>query len=292
MATESNKTPLIAIIGQTASGKSTLAVFLAQKFNGEIIAADSWTVYKDFNIGTAKPSQQDLANVPHHLIGIVNPKDGFNAAQYKRMAVAAIEDISGRGKLPILVGGTGLYVDSVLYDYSFLPNKSNEQRQELNNLGLDELIDKIRFRKIDTNGIDLRNKRRLIRLIETNGMRPTHGDLRPNSLIIGLRLTPEQLRDRITERIDQMLADGLESEVKELSSLYGWDTEPMKGIGYREFYEYFNGSQSLSETRVKIIRSTLELAKRQNTWFKRNKSIQWVDKQIEAVEIVTTLLNN
>lgn len=292
MATGSDNTPLVVIVGETASGKSELAVQLAEAFDGEVIAADSWTVYKDFTIGTAKPDAATRSRVPHYLLDIADPQIGFSAAEYKRHALAAIAGIASRRKLPILVGGTGLYVDSVLFDFSFLPPASPELREKLNGLSREELLVMIEQSGYDLYGIDVRNKRRLIRLIESNGLRPNRDDrLRPNSLVIGMRVEREELRARIAKRVDAMLSAGLEEEVGKLAQLYGWNVEPMKGIGYREFYEYFNGSQTIDETKERIISSSLNLAKRQRTWFKRNKSIHWISKQDEAVELITTFLN-
>jgi tRNA dimethylallyltransferase len=292
MATGPDITPLVVVVGETGSGKSELAVRLAETFDGEVIAADSWTVYKDFTIGTAKPDAHTRSRVPHYLLDIADPLVGFSAAEYKRQALAVIAAIASRHKLPILVGGTGLYVDSVLFDYSFLPPASPEVRENLNGLSIDELLSIIEQAGYDLSGIDIRNKRRLIRLIESNGLRPDRSDtVRPNTLVIGMRVDREELRTRIAKRVDVMLAEGLEDEVAQLARTYGWDVEPMKGIGYREFYEYFNGSQTIDETRERIISSSLNLAKRQRTWFKRNKSIHWISKQDEAVELITTFLN-
>jgi tRNA dimethylallyltransferase len=291
MAAGSDNAPLIVIAGETASGKSRLAMLLAEKFNGEIIAADSWTVYKEFDVGTAKPTAEERAKVPHYLLDIADPRLGFSAAEFKRRALAAIKDITSRGKLPVLVGGTGLYIDSVIFDYSFLPAAEPGIRDSLSRMSIEELRNKIDEEAIDTNGIDLRNKRRLIRLLETNGARPSRGKMRPNTLIIGLEIPREQLRERIEKRVDVMLAAGLENEVAQLVQKYGWDVEPMKGIGYREFRDYFNGSQSLEQTRDKIIGASMNLAKRQRTWFKRNNGIHRISKQAGAVELVTTFLN-
>lgn len=283
--------PLITIVGETASGKSTAAFELAQRVSGEIICADSWTVYRDFNIGTAKPSESERASVKHHLLDIANPRDGFSAALYKGLANAAIEDVTARGKVPIFVGGTGLYVDSVLYDFGFLPSASEAVRNELNSLSINQLLTRIEALQLDTSGIDTRNKRRLIRLIETNGARPQRSPLRANTLVLGMRLPSKQLRERIIQRVDHMLEADLEHEVANLSARYGWDVEPMKGIGYAEWRDYFEGSQSLVLTRERIISDTLGLAKRQRTWFKRNQSIQWCDNPSQIVDLATTFLN-
>lgn len=284
--------PLIVIVGETASGKSALAMELAERFNGELICADSWTVYKGFDIGTAKPSAEDRARVPHHLLDVADPRDGFSAVLFQKLATQSIVDITSRGKLPILVGGTGLYVDSILYDYSFLPPSEPELRAELNAMTLEQVLDRADELELDTTGIDLRNKRRVIRLIENNGVRPGKHELRGNTLVLGMKVEREHLLERITQRVDAMLAAGLENEVRELAERYGWDAEPMKGIGYREWQQYFAGTQDLAETRERIIKASMDLAKRQRTWFKRNNGIQWVSDRGYAVDLVTTFLNN
>jgi tRNA dimethylallyltransferase len=284
--------PLVVLVGETASGKSDLAMEIAGRFNGEIIAADAWTVRKGVDIGTAKPSPADRSRVPHHLLSIVEPCGDFTAAVFKRLANEAISDISFRGKLPIMAGGTGLYIDGVVYDYGFLPQGDREARKKLNNLTIEQLRTVIRGRGLDDSGVDVRNKRRLIRLLETEGAPHTRGDLRTNTLLLGVRVDREALRERIETRVDRMLQQGLEQEVHQLAHTYGWECEALKGIGYREWREYFEGSQDLGKTRARIINATLGLAKRQRTWFKRNKSIRWVTSTDEAVKLTTDFLNN
>ncbi len=285
----------MVIVGETASGKSALALQLAQQFNGEIICADSWTVRKEVNIGTAKPSAAEQARVRHHLLDVIAPCGDFTAAVFKRLTNQAIKDIIERGKLPIMAGGTGLYIDGVLYDFDFLPAGDRSARQSLNELSLDQLLLKIETMGIDPNGIDTRNKRRLIRLIETGGAHPNRQDLRPNTLIIGVKPGREELKQKIIDRTDTMLAAGLETEVRHLSEKYSWDCEALKGVGYAQWQDYFNGSETFSETRQKIIKATLDLAKRQRTWFKRNKSIQWFSTPVNlanVVDSVTTFLDS
>ena len=286
---------LLILVGETASGKTELAIRLAQQFNGEIICADSWTVRRGADIGTAKPTRAEQAAVPHHLLDVVGPDEDFTAAVFKRLALAAIDDIAGRGKLPIMAGGTGLYVDSVLYDFGFLAAGDRAERAELNDLSVPELLQKIRSLKLATDTVDVRNKRRLIRLIETGGAEPTRQPLRVNTLMIGLKPERDDLRQRIERRVDVMLAAGLEAEVRSLAERFGWDCEALKGIGYAQWRGYFEQRQSLAETRQKIIKDNLELAKRQRTWFKRNKSIRWFSTPVnwpDLVDSVTTFLNH
>lgn len=240
------------------------------------------------------PLSQRLLNrlkYPHHLLDVADASQGFSAAVFKRLASKAIDEVSARGKLPILVGGTGLYIDSVLYDYQFLPAPPVKLRQELNVLSLDELLQKAEDLGIGTDMIDIRNKRRVMRLIENNGVQPVKHGLRPHTLVMGLRIAPEKLKANIEFRVQAMLDTGLEDEVRQLAKRYGWDTEPMKGIGYREFKSYMEGTQTLAESQQQILQNTLALAKKQRTWFRRNKSIHWFDKQAKAVAYATTFLN-
>lgn len=291
---QSTLAPLVVIVGETASGKSALALALAKKFNGEIICADSWTVYKGFDIGTAKPTQAERASIRHHLLDVADPTLGFSAPQFQRLALVAIADIASRGRLPIMVGGTGLYIDSVIYDYSFLPASDASERARLNSLTLAELLAIASERRLPLATIDARNKRRVIRLIENNGAMPTKKDLRANTLLLGIKLPPEELQDRIINRIDAMVETGFVGEIQRLGEKYGWDIEPMRAPGYRAFTDYVNQKISLDAAKERFMRNDLQLAKKQRTWFKRNKSIQWLDNRdrlAQAVALMTTFLH-
>lgn len=286
MNTRHTERQLVAIVGETASGKTSAAIALAKACGGEIISADSWAVYRGFDIGTAKPTATELDGTPIHLIDVADPREGYSAAEFKRQATAIIKDIQARGKLPIIAGGTGLYVDSVLYDFSFMPAGDATQREQFNNMNIQQLLDRVEAQAIDTTGIDTRNKRRLIRLLETSGQRPEHTPLLPGTIYVGIRVPRDQLYQRIIQRVDVMLDQGLEGEVRRLSEQFGWDVEPMKGIGYREWRLFFEGEQDLEQTRDRIISATNNLAKRQRTWFKRNQDITWFDQPSELVESV------
>jgi tRNA dimethylallyltransferase len=286
--------PLVVIVGETAAGKSALALQIAQRFSGEIICADSWTVRREINIGSAKPTAKEQALVPHHLLDIVGPDEDFTAAIFKGLALQKIEEITARGNLPIMVGGTGLYIDSVLFDYGFLPEGDRSKRESLNAMRNEELLNLIADRGIELGEVDIRNKRRLIRLLETNGRQPSKQPMRENTLIIGLKTERDNLKERITRRTDVMLAVGLEQEVRGLAERYGWDCEGLKGVGYAQWKDYFLGAQSLADTRQKIIKATLDLAKRQRTWFRRNKSIHWIATPVKwstVVDLITTHLH-
>jgi tRNA dimethylallyltransferase len=178
----------------------------------------------------------------------------------------------------------------VLYGYSFLPN--GDERECLDKLTLGDLLTLAKQKKINLDGIDSRNKRRVIRAIEAKGQKPTKKGLRQGTMVVGLKLDSDELRKKIEQRTDKMLESGLEDEVKVLAEKYGWDIEPMKGIGYREWKEYFEGNQTLEQTRQRIIASTMGLAKRQRTWFKRHKNIRWFGSTDKAYRYISSVLNN
>lgn len=286
--------PLLVIVGETASGKTTLAIELAKQLDGEIICADSWTVYRGFDIGTAKPTIEERQGIPHRLLDVADPAVGFSAAVFQRLAKQQITEIDARGKLPIMVGGTGLYIDSVIFDYSFLPPSDPALRQELNTMSLADLVKRATAAGFDLSKIDIRNKRRVIRLIENNGAFPTKLPLRENTVLLGLRRPVDELRSRIVARVDAMVAAGLANEVRRLGERYGWDCEPMKAPAYRAFREYVQGAATLEATKQQVVRNDLLLAKKQRTYFRRNSSIQWISDQSKVADIVdqlTTKLN-
>src|SRR5581483_857278 len=200
---------LVVILGPTASGKSDLAMKLAKKFAGEIIAADSRTVYRYMDIGTAKPSREEMLSVKHHLVDIIDPDHGLSAAEFKQLALKAIADIASRGKLPILVGGSGLYIDSVIFDYQFPAGARNELRVELETKPIEELVEMLREKDPErAEEIDLKNPRRVIRAIETAGKpRTKSAELRPQTLVIGLTLNKNELQKRIIQRSKKMLEE-------------------------------------------------------------------------------------
>ncbi len=287
--------PLIVILGETATGKSDLAMKLAKLFNGEIIAADSTTIRKFANIGTSKPSLDDQQLIKHHLIDVVDPDQEFNVSIYKELALKSIIDIESRNKIPFLVGGSGLYIDAVIYNYKFTKYSEFKNRDYLNSLNNDQLLNIIESRSYDKQGIDLNNKRRLIRLIESDGKTPTKDSLRENTLTIGLKRTTEDLGEHILKRIDYMIKEGLIDEVKYLSDHYGWNIEILRAVGYKQWQLYFNKVNDLEMTKDLILKDSLNLAKKQRTWFKRNQAVNWFVQPIntdEIVDLVTTYLSN
>ncbi len=264
---------LVVIVGPTASGKSSAALEMAEERGGEIIAADSRTIYKGMDIGTAKPTAAERMLVPHHLIDIIEPGESFSVADFKKLANAVIEDIQSRGKLPILVGGTGLYIDAVIYDYAF--RKTDPKiRAELNKLDVKELQKRIKQAGLELPA-NLNNPRHLVRMLETNGQASKKQSLRDNTLVLGIDWPTDVLKQRITDRVERMFTQGLEAEVKILVKKYGWDCEAMKGVGYKEWQAYFTGDQTLEETKQLIQTNTWQYARRQRTWFKKNPDIHW-----------------
>jgi len=285
--------PLVVIVGQTASGKSALGMELARRFDGEIIAADSRTVYRGLDIGTAKPTVADQVEIRHHLIDVADPDQTFNAADFKHLAKRAINDITSRGKLPIMVGGTGLYVDAVVYDFQFRPPASPAERQRLDNMTVSELTAEITARGLPMPD-NYQNRRHLSRTLETNGAVSTRGQTRSNTLVMGPQPDQEVLKQRIADRIDIMFADGLVDEARRLFDRYGPMVPALETPGYSALKLYLDGAINLEETKALFVKNDSYLAKRQRTWFRRNNSIHWLSQQSvvdEAVELTTTFLH-
>jgi tRNA dimethylallyltransferase len=286
---------LLVILGPTASGKSDLAIQLAKIFNGEVISADSRQVFKEMNIGTAKILN---SKTPHHLIDLISPTEFFSAAQYQKLAYQVIKNIQKKGKLPILCGGTGLYISSVIENWQFpkIPAQ-NKLRKELEAKSIQELL-KI-YQKLDSQGtqmIDVKNKRRIIRAIEVSSLSnksfwQQRKKIKPifDTLLIGLKLPKEKLRQRVNKRTEKMIQIGLETEVKNLVNKYGWISS-LQSIGYQEWKEYFNDKISKKEVQNLIELHTLQYIKRQITWFKKMKGIKWIEKPERAIELTKLFL--
>jgi tRNA dimethylallyltransferase len=268
--------PLVVIVGPTASGKSSTAIKVAQAFDGEIICADSRTIYKHMDIGTAKPSAEDQALVPHWGLNLVEPGESFTAADFKTYALQKVEEIRARGHLPIIVGGTGLYVDGVVFDFEFAKPQP-ELRKTLEALSLEELI-----AHCVNNNIQLpeneKNRRHVIRAIEQKDT--TSKRLRrpiDNVVIVGITTERNELRRRITLRSEQLFENGMVEEAIMLGKKYGWDSEAMTGNIYKLVRKYVAGELTLAQLKQDNITSDWRLAKRQLTWLRRNEFIKWIE---------------
>jgi tRNA dimethylallyltransferase len=291
MASPADNSPLVALVGATGSGKSALSLELAQSFDGEVIAADSRTVYKAVDISTAKPTKAEQLAIRHHLIDVVSPEQIFTAANFKLLAQKAIDDITARGKIPFLVGGTGLYVDALLYDFTLRPTVIDQSLMaKLSKQSVAELQEYILRKGLELPR-DSHNPRRLLRTIQANGVLPTKNELRLDTLVVGLYVEREELRKRITSRVDVMVEAGLVDELKTLIGKYGWEAPALQTPASKAFHGFFDGGSTLEEAKAVFIQNDMNLAKRQLTWFKRNKDVHWVYSKEECVDLVTTFLN-
>ena len=280
----------IAIVGQTASGKSGLAMRIAREIECEIICADSRTVYRGLDIGTAKPSIQDQQEVPHHLVDVADWGEPYNVVDFQKAAKAAIEDIRSRGKMPLLVGLSGLYVDSILYDYDFGPLVSTDERKILLAKSVEELQEQVLAA-----GLELpensKNKRYLIRMLERGQPPDNRKQMREDVLVVGLKLEQEVLEARIRKRIDNMLKEGLLDEVQQAIADYPADSEALKGDAYRAFRPYFEDGVELSACVEECVKLDKRLAKQSYVWFKRNNNIHWFSSAQDAYEFIASQLS-
>ncbi len=289
-----NKKPnIVCIVGPTASGKTAYAIETAKKRGGEIVSCDSMQIYKYMDIGTAKPSPEERREVPHHMIDFVDPNTDYSVADFVADATSAIEDILGRGKLPVLCGGTGLYIDSVIGGIEFAEQKrDDEYRAKLWELAEEKGADAVHamLREKDpqeAEKVHPNNIKRVIRALEickTSGMTKTEADRlarrepKYNTEIIGLMPERESLYERIDRRVDIMMQQGLLQEVEALlEKNIRRNSTAMQAIGYKEIAEYLDGKCSLDEAVDKIKQESRRYAKRQITWFKRNPDISWIN---------------
>ena len=281
---------IIAIIGTTASGKSDLAMHLAKKYHGEIICADSRTIYRGMDIGTAKPTAEDIQEVRHHLLDVVAPNQRLGAERFKRMAAEAETEILARGNVPILVGGSGMYVDAVMFDYQFPVGFDAELRSRLERNSTPELAAQLAVRDPDAyRRVDLHNRRRVIRALETVGLPGSKRSvIRSDGLMLGLSLSKDIIHMRIEHRIKKMLEEGFINEVRTIGERYGWDSPAMNIIGYRAFKDAVRGTKSVFEATADFIKGDMALYKKQVTWFKRNGDIHWLGDNVtdEAEQLV------
>ena len=287
-----NKPKVVVICGPTASGKTALSIELAKKINGEIISSDSMQIYEDMDIGTAKPTKEEMQGIKHYLLDFVEPNKRYSVADFKKDAEKSIEEILEKGKVPIIVGGTGLYVDSLIYGIEYQDIKFDEQyRKELENRvkieGLEKLYNEAK--KIDPQAmekISLNDQKRILRVLEiykATGKNKTEqeAESRKNEVkydykVFAINMDREKLYERINKRVDIMIEQGLIQEVEKLLEKYDEFPTAMQGLGYKEVVEYLQGKISKEEMIDKIKMETRRYAKRQITWFKKNKQTIWI----------------
>lgn len=283
---------IIVIVGPTAVGKTALSIQLAKKIPAEIINGDAMQVYKGMNIGTGKITQEEMEGIPHHMLDIKEPDESFSVAEYKRYVQAYIEEISRKGKIPIIVGGSGLYIQAVLYDYTFQQAKRDEKvterlERELKRHGVGPLYERLQqIDPVQAKTIHPNNHRRVIRALEiyeTTGltMSEIHAKQQKSAVydhfIIGLEMDRKLLYERINARVDEMLAKGLVAEVRKLYEQGLKDTQAIQAIGYKELIPYFMGETDLETAIATLKRNTRRFAKRQFTWFKNKLQVNWYD---------------
>lgn len=289
---------LITIVGPTAIGKTSLAIKLARNYKTEIISADSRQFYKELNIGTAKPSNDELSSIKHHLINNISVNDKYDISQFESDARKIIDKLFKTKDYVILVGGSGLYIDTILYGIDKIPNVKESLRKELNmefqNNGLKNLL--AQLKKIDPNSyknIDLNNHRRIIRALEVSisSKKPYSSFLTDsvkesnyNEIIIGLNCNRDKLHSLINKRVDKMIQCGLIEEVKKLVKFKNLNA--LNTIGYKEIFDYLDNKISLEQSIEKIKTNSRRYAKRQLTYFNSNKTINWFDSQYEITNII------
>jgi tRNA dimethylallyltransferase len=278
---------VIAIVGPTASGKTALGIELAKQLGGEIINGDSMQIYRGMDIGTAKVQPEEMDGIVHHLLDIREPDESFSVAEYQQLVRSKIAEIQQRGKLPIIVGGTGLYVQSVLFDYRFAEDQADSQlrddlQDELERVGKDQMHRKM-LALDPTIDIHPNNTRRVLRALEIllSGEQKEDGSLAQspmyNELIVGLDMPRDQLYKRIDQRVGVMMENGLLEEVKNLYDSGLRDVQSIKAIGYKELYACFDGIDSLDQAIEKLKRNSRKYAKRQLTYFRNKLPVLWMD---------------
>lgn len=291
MAAAAQRPKLVVIVGPTASGKSELAMCIACEFDGEIVCADSRTVYKGMDIGTAKPSKQEQAKIKHWGLDLIELGERFTAAHFKKYTDQKLEEIHGRGKLPILVGGTGLYIDSVIFDFGFRADFDQNKRKKLEALNIETLQDFIREMSLPM-PFNLKNKRHLIRTIEAKGQKGTKNQkLQKDTMLIGLLPSDNKIKSSIEARIEKNFT-GLIKETKMLVNKYG----PEKllataGIAYKVSFQFIAGEIEMEQAIRLIKNAEWQYARRQKTWFTRNKYIEWFNSPEQAHEAIKSRLN-
>lgn len=306
MQKDLKKKKVVVICGPTASGKTALSIELAKQIDGEIVSCDSMQIYKDMNIGTAKPTKEEMGGIKHYLLDYVSPTQRYSVADYKADAKKAIREILDNGKVPIIVGGTGLYVDSLIYEIEYPNIEFDEEyrsdlEKEVRENGLNELylqakeIDPIAIEKISCN-----DKKRILRILEifnATGKTKTEVEIesRKNEpeydyRVYALLWDRNKLYNRINCRVDIMMEQGLIEEVKKILKKYNTFPTAMQGLGYKEVVQYLNGECTKEEMVEKIKQETRRYAKRQMTWFRKNKQTIWLNAEDDRQNNINIIL--
>ena len=303
---------IAAVVGPTASGKTALAVALAKQFNGEVVSADSMQIYRKLNIGTAKPTAEEMQGVPHHMLDVADPGESYSVSRYEKEATACVEDILSRGKLPILCGGTGLYVDALIRGGGFLESGVDsglraQLEEEWNARGGEAMLQRLASFDPDSAArLHLNDKKRIIRAVEVylqTGITITAHNARTvalppryDAVMIGLRTEPRQiLYSRIDRRVTKMLDAGLEQEARQLLESGDLAGTAAQAIGYKEMLAYFRGEATLEQAADLIRQKSRNYAKRQLTWFQRDDRVHWItynqpESEAEVFRIATNFL--
>ena len=309
-----DKNTIIAVAGPTAVGKTKFAIEIANAFNGEVVSCDSMQLYKYMDIGSAKPTPEELSKAKHHLVDVIDPREDFSVAQYQKMAKDAIKDILSRCKTPVISGGTGLYLNSLIYDMDFSAAPQDDRyRNELAEIAEKEGSEALHemLKQADEKAAELihpNNTKKLIRALER--LKEGEGQIKQfssidnetkdyNVILVGLTRDREELYDRINRRVDLLMDTGLLDEINRLSDM-GLTQEniSMKGIGYKELFDYLDGKCTLDESVETIKKNTRHYAKRQLTWFRRYEKMKWFNiseyenDDIAVKEILEWLLKN
>lgn len=273
----------VFIVGTTASGKTATALKVAKELDGEIICADSQTLRKDLDIGTAKPTPQEQKLVKHHMLDLIDPYERFSVAEFKRQAQVVIADIQKRSKLPIIVGGTGLYIDALFYDYDL--KNSSEDRALYEEMSIDKLQQLIKERGFEMPE-NKQNPRHLVGVIARGGKTSENKQPVNGARIYGIVRPDEDIKKRISLRIEKMFENGLVDEVKEIVKKYGNPPNKLDAICYPIVQKYLDRELTLTETKELFKRADWQYARRQKAWFKRNKFIQWYKSELATAEAI------
>ena len=302
------KNKVIVICGPTASGKTALSIELAKQIHGEIVSCDSMQIYQDMNIGTAKPTPEEMQGIQHYLIGYVSPEQRYSVADYKADAKKAIKEIIEKGKMPIVVGGTGLYLDSLIYEIEYQDIQLDEEyrkklEEEVEEKGLEALYE--RAKQIDATAIEKispNDKKRILRILEiyhATGKTKTEQEIESRKKeveydykVYALDWDRQTLYDRINKRVDMMIEQGLIEEVKQILDKYDTFPTAMQGLGYKEVVEYLKGDLTKEEMIEKIKMESRRYAKRQLTWFRKNKQTIWLNAEDEIQNNIDIILKD